>query len=309
LKLLAGSRWSLVARQWSVVRRPSGLPRPSTIVHRPSTFFLSLVFLATISCANVVNYTDPAGPRFALQAHPAANPGALKVVTFNIRYAREIDSAIVVLMQDPALRDADVIALQEMDEDGVQRIANALGMSYVYYPAVHHPVDKKDFGPALLARWPIEDDRKVILPHLSLSRRAQRVAVTGRVNIGGEMVQLYAVHLANSLEVSYAGQKDQLDALLNDADSVGLAVIIAGDFNSYDVAGEALHRGYSWPTSGVQPSHHGLRLDHVLYRGLGASADSAAVVHDVRGASDHHPVWALVPVKQAPKERTAAGGL
>ena len=87
---------------------------------------------------------------------------------------------------------------EEMDEDGVQRIATALGMSYAYYPAVHHPVDKKDFGPALLARWPIEDDRKVILPHLSLSRRAQRVAVTGRGQHRGEMVQLYAVHLANS---------------------------------------------------------------------------------------------------------------
>jgi endonuclease/exonuclease/phosphatase family metal-dependent hydrolase len=255
----------------------------------------------------VVNYTDPAGPRFADQTPPAAEPSALKVVTFNIRYAREIDSAIVVLTQDPGLHGADVIALEEMDEDGVQRIASALGMSYVYYPAVHHPVDKKDFGPALLARWPIEDDRKVILPHLSLSRHAQRVAVTGRVNIGGEMVQLYAVHLANSLEVSYGGQKDQLDALLNDADSVGLPVIIAGDFNSYEVAGEALSRGYSWPTSGVVASHHGLRLDHVLYRGLGTAPDSADVVHDVRGASDHHPVWAMVPVKQVVKEPAADG--
>jgi endonuclease/exonuclease/phosphatase family metal-dependent hydrolase len=281
--------------------------RPSTIDHRLLTLFVAPILLATTSCANVVNYTDPAGPRFAVQGQPAARRHALKVVTFNIRYSREIDSAIAVLMQDEALRDADIIALQEMDEDGVQRIASALGMSYAYYPAVHHPVDQKDFGPALLARWPIEDDRKVILPHLSLSRHAQRVAVTGRVNVGGQMVQLYAVHLANSLEVSYGGQKDQLDALLNDADSVGLPVIIAGDFNSYDVAGEALHRGYSWPTSGVVASHHGLRLDHVLYRGLGTAPDSAAVVHDVRGASDHHPVWAMVPVKQAVKEPAASG--
>ena len=253
------------------------MARLPTIDYRPLTRFLAFILLST-SCANVVNYTDPAGPRFADQTPPAAEPSALKVVTFNIRYAREIDSAIVVLTQDPGLHGADVIALEEMDEDGVQRIASALGMSYVYYPAVHHPVDKKDFGPALLARWPIEDDRKVILPHLSLSRHAQRVAVTGRVNIGGEMVQLYAVHLANSLEVSYGGQKDQLDALLNDADSVGLPVIIAGDFNSYEVAGEALSRGYSWPTSGVVASHHGLRLDHVLYRGLGTAPDSADVV-------------------------------
>jgi endonuclease/exonuclease/phosphatase family metal-dependent hydrolase len=298
----------MVNGRWSLHRWRMQDYRPSTIDYQVLTLFFVLIATLTAGCANVVNYTDPAGPRFALQADSAAKPGALKVVTFNIRYAREIDSAIVVLMQDPALHDADVIALQEMDEDGVERIAKALGMSYVYYPAVHHPVDKKDFGPALLARWPIEDDRKVILPHLSLSRRAQRVAVTGRINIGGEMVQLYAVHLANSLEVSYAGQKDQLDALLNDADSVGLPVIIAGDFNSYDVAGEALRRGYAWPTSGVQPSHHGLRLDHVLYRGLGTSTDSAAVVHDVRGASDHHPVWAMVPVGRAVKE-PAAGGL
>jgi hypothetical protein len=94
------------------------MARLPTFDYRPSTVFLTSVLLITTSCANVVNYTDPAGPRFALQAHPAAEPSALKVVTFNIRYAQEIDSAIVVLMQDPALHDADVIALQEMDEDG-----------------------------------------------------------------------------------------------------------------------------------------------------------------------------------------------
>jgi hypothetical protein len=91
------------------------MARLPTIDYRPLILFLTFILLTSTSCANVVNYTDPAGPRFAVQAHPADQRSALKVVTFNIRYAREIDSAIVVLMQDPALHDADVIALQEMD--------------------------------------------------------------------------------------------------------------------------------------------------------------------------------------------------
>jgi endonuclease/exonuclease/phosphatase family metal-dependent hydrolase len=83
---------------------------------------------------------------------------------------------------------------------------------------------------------------------------------------------------------------------------VGLPVIIAGDFNSYEVAGEALSRGYSWPTSGVVAKPSRPSAGSCLYRGLGTAPDSASVVHDVRGASDHHPVWAMVPVKQAAKE-------
>ena len=115
--------------------------------------------------------------------------------------------------------------------------------------------------------------------------------------IGAHRVQLYALHLANPLEIGYGGQKDQFRAVLSDADSITGPVVIAGDFNSYEVAGEALAHGFAWPTSGVGGTHHGLDIDHVLVRGFGdASASHAGVVREIHGSSDHHPVWAVVPM-------------
>jgi endonuclease/exonuclease/phosphatase family metal-dependent hydrolase len=262
-----------------------------------------------LGCANTMNYTDPAGPRFAGVGSEAHPPISLKVVTFNIEYARHVDSALALFHTDPGLENADIIALQEMDERGVQRIAQALGLNYVYYPAVLHPVPKQDFGNALLSRWPIEGDRKIILPHLSLSRRAQRIAVTGTVLVGGRAIQVYAVHIAGALEVGFGGQKDQLRTVLNDADSVGRPAIIAGDMNSREVGAEAAARGYAWPTRDLGSTHHGFDLDHVFVRGLEpAWQGDAGVVHDVRGASDHHPVWVTVPLAEPSSVVSLGGG-
>lgn len=64
----------------------------------------------------------------------------LRIVSFNIKFGRRIDAAIEVLGTGN-LRGADVLALQEMDEVGVERIARALKLNYVYYPGSIHPVD------------------------------------------------------------------------------------------------------------------------------------------------------------------------
>ena len=124
------------------------------------------------SCAPATNLLSLTGPRFEGRHAPRPGPGAsadslIRVVTFNIKFAREIDRAIEVLQGD-SLRGADILALQEMDESGAERIARALGYDYVFYPAVIHPASGRYFGPALLSRWPIERSWKVILPHAGL---------------------------------------------------------------------------------------------------------------------------------------------
>ena len=90
-------------------------------------------------------------------------------MSFNIRHAQEIDRAIGVLQGD-SLRGADVIALQEMDDAGVERIARALALDYAYYPASVHPANGKYLRPAVLSRWPIERSWKVLLPHAGWTR-------------------------------------------------------------------------------------------------------------------------------------------
>ena len=75
--------------------------------------------------------------------------------TYNLRWGRHVNRAIHVLQTRAPLRGADVVLLQEMDADGTERIANALEMFWVYYPAAIHPKRGRDFGNAILSRWPI----------------------------------------------------------------------------------------------------------------------------------------------------------
>ena len=124
--------------------------------------------MLSTGCARSVNLLNPDTPRFggeyATPVVATQAPGAtLRVVTFNIKASREIDRSITLLQSD-SLRGADIVALQEMNATGVDRIARALRLNYIYYPSLIHPVNKDYFGPAILSRWPIERSWKVFLP-------------------------------------------------------------------------------------------------------------------------------------------------
>src|SRR3954451_8938549 len=110
-----------------------------------------------LKCATGRNYPDPNGPRYsggtAVATGTGSNATALRVVSFNIEYALRVDSAIAVLAGDPALRSADVILLQEMDEKGTRRGADTPGMRSLYSPAVHPFNPRRDLGNAILTRW------------------------------------------------------------------------------------------------------------------------------------------------------------
>ncbi len=265
---------------------------------------------AIASCARGINYTDQTGPRFASPSvaeseaawsgpHVAAaeaiaelpTPDSLRVVTFNVRYAEQTALAIKVLQTSPELRNADVVMLQEMNEHAVTETATALGMGYVYYPAQLHPVPQKNFGNAILSRWPIVDDRKIILPSRSMSRGAQRVAVAATILVGRERVRVYAVHLSTILEVWFTGQSNQADAVVGAAEGYD-RVVVAGDMNSHDNVGAIFtDAGYFWPSRNTGPTTHKLfAVDHVFSRGFTVGGSGA--VQDNLGASDHLPVWA-----------------
>lgn len=283
-----------------------------------------LVLPVLAGCARSINYTDPAGPRFAgtSDVEPAAawtgphveaaaasvalarvpTPDSLRVVTFNVKYAQQTELAIELLQTSPELRKADIVMLQEMNEDAAAETAAALGMNYVYYPAVLHPVPKKNFGNALLSRWPITDDEKLILPSRSVSRGGQRVAVVATVLVGNERVRVYAVHLSTILEVWFTGQTYQIQALLDSARGYD-RVIMAGDMNSHDNVGALFtNAGYFWPSRNTGPTTHKLfAVDHVFSRGFTVGG-SGAVQHNL-GASDHLPVWASLAFR--PEQQTA----
>jgi len=268
---------------------------------------LSFCILAA-ACAPTINLSDPAGPKFEGQFAPAVSSplasGTARVVTFNIKLSRQIDRAIEVLKGD-SLRGADLVALQEMDEVGVRRIARALGLNYVFYPGVIHPTDHRYFGPALLTRWPIERSWKLLLPHLGRFRHQQRVATAALVRVRARPIQVYAVHLETQLRVNERERADQVETILDDAATTRLPVVIAGDLNSYGVGPVLTHAGYTWVTERVGPTISFFSWDHIFTRGLAPPA-SVGVVRRVHGASDHHPVWAVVQL--GPSTTAVAGG-
>jgi len=265
--------------------------------------------LATVAalcgCRTGRNYDAADGPRFAGAAAPAAGlrgngPDTIRVVSFNIKYSRHIDSAIHVLQSDTSVRAADVVLLQEMDEAGTRRIANALAMSYTYYPATYLVSRKKDFGNAVLSRWPIVADEKIVLPHHSRFHRTQRTATAATIRVRTTDVRVYSTHLGTMADVMPSERRNQFRALLADAAKYP-HVVIGGDLNNHGVGRVASEKGYAWPTERGPRTIALWRWDHIFFRGLTLpDSASSGTVRDVRGASDHKPVWAAGIVARAP---------
>jgi endonuclease/exonuclease/phosphatase family metal-dependent hydrolase len=197
-------------------------------------------------------------------------------------------------MTTPALRSADVVALQEVDAAATNRISQALGMSYVYYPAMLHPKYERDFGNAVLSRWPIVADRKVVLPHRGRFRKSERVVTAATIDVLGTPIRVYSTHLGMFTEITPGNKRDQVEAIIADAASHE-RVLILGDMNSHGI-GKAFRRaGYTWPTENNPHTIRFWNWDHVFLKGLALAHDGATgVVTETRGASDHRPVWAIV---------------
>lgn len=258
------------------------------------TSLLALSILA--GCRTGSDFQDPAGPRYAAGAPVkcrAAASDTLRIVSFNIAFSREIDRALEVFASEPALHCADIILLQEMDATGTAKIASSLGMQFVYYPALFHRKAKKEFGNAVLARWPIVGDTKIRLPHGSRFAGTHRTATAATVRIRDTLVRVYSTHLGTPADISPAARRTQLRTIIADATPYR-HVIIGGDMNSSVVGGVAAEAGYVWPTgSGPWTTSFG-RWDHVYLRGLAIpDSGSTGTVRNARGSSDHLPIWVL----------------
>ena len=258
---------------------------------------LLLAFPLLAGCRTQQNYRAPEGPRYA--GAPTASASAtrrsdtLRIVSFNIAYSVQIDSAIAVLSSEPALRSADIILLQEMDEVGTRRIADAFRMWHVYYPATLHLRTKRGFGNAILSRWPIIADSKIVLPRVSLVGRTQRTATAATIQFGSDQIRVYSTHLSTPFDVTPGARRTQLRSILEDAEKFN-AVIIGGDMNSASIGKVARHAGYAWPTERGPRTTRGGRWDHIFFKGLKVPAGtSAGTITDVRGSSDHSAIWAV----------------
>jgi endonuclease/exonuclease/phosphatase family metal-dependent hydrolase len=260
-------------------------------LRRRDTRWVPLVLaLAAASCATASNYLEPDRPRYTGSDGVISDRDpALRIVTFNVAHAREIERAAQCLGEAP-LRGADVVLLQEMDGPGADAIAHALHMSFVDYPSSVRP-GEKEMGTAVLSQWPIVSSRKLILPHRGRVVHRGRNATVATVHIEGIDVRVYSLHLGAPLGMSGHQRGDEAEAVIADARGWDGPVIVGGDFNSHAVGKRFEKAGYRWVTKSVGHTVGPFSFDHVFVRGL-AAATGAGVDRTCRKASDHFPVWA-----------------
>jgi endonuclease/exonuclease/phosphatase family metal-dependent hydrolase len=268
--------------------------------NRLTILLASLVLL--VSCAKVVNYDTVEGPLYFASSTtaPARSGDTLTIVTYNIEFASKIDEAIADLSMSDSIGDADLILLQEMDYKGVARIARTLSYNFVYYPAVKRPENDRDFGNAILSKWPLREPEKVILPNLKPVRKMQRIATFTIVSIGDREVLVSSAHL----EMFVMGRDrrvEQVDSLSRSIPENADYVIVGGDFNSFRTSTltvfdslmtmAGLHRATGddgWTAAFAMFGIFKFKLDHIYLKGLRAVDNG--IVYGTRG-SDHRPVW------------------
>jgi endonuclease/exonuclease/phosphatase family metal-dependent hydrolase len=260
---------------------------------------LAWALVVTAGCASARNYEQPDGPILVGPAvsHPTSlrRSSEIRLVTFNIEFGQHVDKAAILLSRYGPLHGADVICLQEMDEPGTATLARVLEMNYVYIPSAIHPSPDRDFGVAILSRWPIEDARKVPLPHEHRFRKLRRAAAAATVLAPIGPLRVYSVHLETAFGL-WRGKhrREQARAILHDAMDWPGPIVIAGDFNGRAGADEIAKAGYVWLTERLHKDAFLFDFDHMLVRGLCTVGDRpAGKARDEIGASDHRPVWAV----------------
>jgi endonuclease/exonuclease/phosphatase family metal-dependent hydrolase len=253
-----------------------------------------LLLALSIACRAGVNYADPVSPRYAGSARVLTTPldrDTIRIVSFNIEYARETRRAAELLSTVKSLRGADIILLQEMTAPSTRFLADSLHMRYVYYPAIYNRIMRRDIGEAILSRWPIESDSKLILPGHSRYAKTQRIATAATIKVNGRSIRVYSTHFGTPADLGWSGRVAQLQGILHDAAPYSL-VVIGGDMNSKDIGRVARDAGYLWPTDTIPRSNSFGRLDHFFVRGLVMLSPAGVGTHSVpRLLSDHSPIW------------------
>jgi len=157
----------------------------------------------------------------------------LTLVTYNIRGGRDDagDADPVAIADELRMTDADIIALQEVDNglprsdfaDQAKIIADKLQMNYVFAPAINFLVGT--YGNALLSRYPILSSTSVDLPYHLEPRSLLQV----EVDLGGEELTVFTTHLGLKKSERIKQFEYLYDYL---EDYTGEPVIFIGDFNT-----------------------------------------------------------------------------
>jgi endonuclease/exonuclease/phosphatase family metal-dependent hydrolase len=286
-----------------------------------------LVVLASTGCVSLGEEAGPWEPvetitgELAPEIGPAPTPldgpppSTLRVATWNVHFAADPEKLAANLLGSE-LAKVDVLMIQETEAwpdepvSRTRRIADALGMTWVYAPARLED-EGATHGIAMLSRFPLESVAVRKLPFIDYPIRARRRnALAADIVVGDRRVRVIDVHL--DVRIGAADRVLQLDpAVIDQPDRA----IVGGDFNT---------NPWAWveaavPLTGTEAIvgmeqaavlddyfeglgfTGALPVDTATFRvpGLGVRADdiyargysiTGAGVANVDG-SDHWPVW------------------
>jgi len=256
-------------------------------------------------------------------------PDRFKVVTFNV-HMEKADVIVKGIQGDRALRDADLLMLEEVPREHGETCSAACGaakqLGYHALYAAGHIDGKRDIGVAILSKAPFTSSQVIELPwndvHVNAGRR---IALEATLQQDGHPITVYAIHLENRL--TPGDRANQMQPILAHAAHQQTPIVMGGDFNTnpftwvshwlpIPTAGyqasrlESLMRAHGFDTpvkdSGATHRYIGMKLDAIYTRGFEAKRFATAHAKDV---SDHLALWALMePKPSVPTKTRTAGG-
>jgi endonuclease/exonuclease/phosphatase family metal-dependent hydrolase len=254
----------------------------------------------------------PAGHISAVEGGPGVS-----VVTLNMAKETGIEKILGEFRATPALRDADILLLQEVKQDAgarqcaAEHLAAELGLQVVYSPATTGVTDQ---GLAILSRFPLRDVQVHALKRYDLRFRSRtRIALAATADSPWGPVRIYNAHLDTRLNTTE--RLEQLQPVLQASGSFAGPTIIGGDFNSngfywlehvLPLPGRSQARGVrdfmvrngflnALPLGETTFDYLGMHLDWIWLRGLKSHGYRVYPLD----FSDHHAVWTHVALPGA----------
>lgn len=116
----------------------------------------------------------------------------------------------------------------------------------------------------------------------------------GHDPLPGIQLRVYDVHLSTMWEMLPSAQDAQARAVVEDAASSEIPVLVAGDLNRMGAGQVFARAGYEWPTRRVGRTHHVWSFDHVFIRGIVPAGVTTGSVAEALATSDHRAVWTVL---------------
>ena len=241
-------------------------------------------------------------------------PAEFKIVSFNIRWRSgdELKKLNKLLLEDPEIGNASILALQEVDRrkkrtgnsNVAKLMADELGMHYAWAaPPPAEPDDEEETGVAILSPYPLSEVRRIVLPHAGPNKR-RRVGIGATVDIHDQKWRVYSIHAET--RIPFDKKLEQFKAVLEDLAQFPstMPAIVMGDFNTWEANSERktiklfTEAGLRTPFGSQSTFKRRIlvvpiqfRLDWVWLRGLEPA--SYGIDRKVE-LSDHWPLWTNV---------------